>query len=326
MANNFNIEQFLDLTAYEQFRNSRRKGAGGRRFDVCLMNPPYGNRNIGDEFIHHKFTEKCLEISDNVICVMPAKLCMYDTSKDKNRKYFKQIYNDRLTEVEAVDSKLFSGTAMMMVGIHTFRKNNNKLIHLINLNKSENDINSLFDLSQFNNYEKEISKYLEINIDETNCYLCQVGKNEELLNKWIKNIQKHNKNVYLTTNSANGGMNGTFFSKTVGKIFNNANDLKNNFKERRGAVCNIMLFNSLLEAENCRDAMKRPLLRFALYRTQDDQNIRKKCFTYIPAIDWEDDRVKTDEGLLEVCGCPKDKCKEYADYCKKIIDKLDAEK
>ena len=29
MNNNFNIEQFLDLTSYEENRNDRRKGAGG---------------------------------------------------------------------------------------------------------------------------------------------------------------------------------------------------------------------------------------------------------------------------------------------------------
>ena len=34
-------------------------------------------------------------------------------------------------------------------------------------------------------------------------------------------------------------------------------------------------------------------------------------------------KVKTDEGLLEVCGCPKDKCKEYAEYCKKVIERVD---
>jgi hypothetical protein len=33
--------------------------------------------------------------------------------------------------------------------------------------------------------------------------------------------------------------------------------------------------------------------------------------------------VKTDEGLLEVCGCPEDKAKEYAEYCKEIIEKVD---
>ena len=48
-----------------------------------------------------------------------------------------------------------------------------------------------------------------------------------------------------------------------------------------------------------------------------------RVYKYIPAINWEDSRVITDEGLLEVCGCPKDKCKEYADYCRKIIEEVD---
>ena len=109
------------------------------------MNPPYGNRNTGDEFIHHKFVEKCLDLTNILICIMPAKLCMYDTSKDKNRTHYKEVYNYRLTEVEAVDSKVFTGTAMMTTAIHTFEKTNNGNIHLINLDKSEKNINSLFD-------------------------------------------------------------------------------------------------------------------------------------------------------------------------------------
>ena len=118
-------------------------------------------------------------------------------------------------------------------------------------------------------------------------------------------------------------MNAKWFSKTVGNIFDNINDLKQNFKDRKGAQCVIMIFDSIKEAENCRDAMKRPLLRWVLYRSQDDRTLRRKVYKYIPDIDWSDDRVKTDEGLLEVCGCPKDKCKEYAEYCKKIIDEVD---
>ena len=69
------------------------------------------------------------------------------------------------------------------------------------------------------------------------------------------------------------------------------------------------------------------MLRLTLYRTKDDQNMGyKKCYKYIPAIDWSNDKVKTDEGLLEICGCPKDKAKEYADYCKKIINEVDKKK
>ena len=65
-------------------------------------------------------------------------------------------------------------------------------------------------------------------------------------------------------------------------------------------------------------------MRFLLYRLQQDQRMTvKKCYKYVPNIDWSDDKVKTDEGLLEICGCPKDKCKEYADYCKNIIDEVD---
>ena len=52
-------------------------------------------------------------------------------------------------------------------------------------------------------------------------------------------------------------------------------------------------------------------------------SIVKRMADKIPEEDWSDDRVKTDEGLLEVCGCPKDKCKEYAEYCKNTIDKVD---
>ena len=33
--------------------------------------------------------------------------------------------------------------------------------------------------------------------------------------------------------------------------------------------------------------------------------------------------VMTDEGLLEVCGCPKDRCKEYAEYCRKYMEEFD---
>ena len=48
-----------------------------------------------------------------------------------------------------------------------------------------------------------------------------------------------------------------------------------------------------------------------------------RCYKYVPNIDWSDPRVVTDEGLLEVCGCPKDKCKEYAEYCHKYMEEFD---
>ena len=119
-------------------------------------------------------------------------------------------------------------------------------------------------------------------------------------------------------------MNGKAFSLKSGQIFNSYEEFENFFIERNVANgYNVILFNSNKAAKNCKIALQNPLLRFTIYRSQDDQNMGHRVYKYIPAINWEDDRVKTDEGLLQVCGCPADKAKEYAEYCKKIIEEVD---
>ena len=115
-----------------------------------------------------------------------------------------------------------------------------------------------------------------------------------------------------------------YFHQKNGQIFNSYNEFENFFIERNiSNGYNVILFNSTKAAENCKIALKNPLLRFTIYRLQDDQNTLCRVYKYVPDIDWSDDRVKTDEGLLEVCGCPKDKCKEYANYCRKVIEEVD---
>ena len=118
-------------------------------------------------------------------------------------------------------------------------------------------------------------------------------------------------------------MNGKWISGNSGKIFDNLDDLINYGIESKAAVKNIMSFKTIKEAENCKIALQNNILRWVLYKIQDDQGLTSRLYKYVPDIDWSDDRVKTDEGLLEVCGCPKDKCTEYADYCKKVIEEVD---
>jgi len=86
---------------------------------------------------------------------------------------------------------------------------------------------------------------------------------------------------------------------------------------------NILVFDNMNSAKNCKISLQNPLLRFTLSKLQTGQNIPANCFRYVPDIDWSDPRVVTDEGLLEVCGCPKDKCKEYAEYCKNYMEEFD---
>ena len=302
------------------------KKTGVKRFDICLMNPPYGNKKSGSSpFLHFYFVNKCLEIADKNVVIMPSRL-LYSTTKEYDN--IKNLYNKSLLSAEEIDSSVFQDTGMMPVAIYNFdNKKSKDTISIKRLNdKNEYDINSLNELDAFSQYEKNIFEIVKNNNPNYHPFR-PTGKDKkqnlsEFCDKYINTRWKKD-NIYLLTSLANGGMNGTFISNTLGQIINNNKDLKNEMIKRKGSCCTIMKFDNAIEAKNCKIALQNPLMRFILYRLQYDQSMTKRTYIGIPDIDWSDDRVKTDEGLLEVCGCPKDKCNEYADYCKHIIDELD---
>ena len=212
------------------------------------------------------------------------------------------------------------------------------ILNIIKINITYKDgssqtVDSLLNVSVFSDYEKNISKYLYRETKPNYCDLkvrdVNIKRNKEKLTEFLNNDLKSrlNKNdVFLLTNLANGGMNGKWISGNSGKIFDNLDDLINYGIESKAAVKNIMSFKTIKEAENCKIALQNNILRWVLYKIQDDQGLTSRLYKYVPDIDWSDDRVKTDEGLLEVCGCPKDKCKEYADYCRKVIEEVDSKR
>ena len=306
------------------------------KFDICLMNPPYGS--VGGDTIHLKFVDKCLNIANTQVVVMPFKFVT--KIYHKPAKKFKEKFSPYLSEVEEIDSKCFIGTAMYNVGIYVFGDETQNIdIKYVN---SENEIlESLLDKSEFTVYEKEIISYLEKQGPQEIVWAggnrklkselqnIAVENHKDFLKKKIidscKNL-KQQLNTYksgLIVNNSNGKMNGKAFTSISGQIFNSYKEFENFFIERNVANgYNVILFNSPKAAENCKIALQNPLLRFTIYRSQDDQNMAWRVYRYIPNIDWSDDRVKTDEGLLQLCGCPADKAKEYAEYCKKIIEEV----
>ena len=320
------------------------KKNGGKKFDVVLMNPPYGS--TGGDTLHLRFVDKCLDITDKQIVVMPFTFVTKVNHKTHNK--YKERFSRYLSEVEEVDSKLFMGTAMPNCGIYVFG-DETQSINIKYINAQNNSVASLLDLSEFSDYEKQFIKYLENN-NQHNMFgdvgrlnkskQWYIGKSEdaikqltkELAIKSCRKIKKYydSKNGYaLVLNRILGGPgNINFMSGKTGNILNGYDEVLEYCIKRNAAIgYNMIIFKSIKAAQNCKNALQRPLLQFTLFRTQDDQNITiKKCYKYIPDVNWEDPRVKTDEGLLEVCGCPKDKCKEYADYCKKIIEEVDKKK
>ena len=307
---------------------------GIKRFDICIQNPPYSR---GTDALHLQFVDKCLEISDKQVAIFPFT---FVTKKNiEKQDEYKKKFSNKLKSIEQVNSKVFKGTKMPDVAIYTFDNNITDNIEIIYSDGTKQNIESLIQMDIFSDYEKEIVKFLE-NQGRQQCktgpyhlkrkYFKDLSSDEieekvyqETKNNADKKIPKDK--IYLVCNSVNGGMNGKFFSSKVGQILNSFDDMIKYFASTDvGNPHTILMFNSVKEAENCKVALKNCVMRFLLYRLQQDQRMTvKRCYKYVPNIDWSDDMVKTDEGLLEVCGCPKDKCKEYADYCKKMINKVD---
>ena len=84
-----------------------------------------------------------------------------------------------------------------------------------------------------------------------------------------------------------------------------------------------MYFNSIKAAENCKLALKRPLLRFSLIKTQTNQSLTIWNYKYIPNINWTN--IESDYDILKACKCPENKIDEYIKYTTNIINKRDNE-
>lgn len=290
-----------------------------KKFDIILSNPPWGQN------IHYEFTQKYLDIADTVISIMPNSIVKRDT---KHFKKYKEAYNDYLYDVEELDSKNFEDTNMQNCCIFCFSQDKEDL-HIKYIDGKEEHIGGILekDYSGFTDYEKEIVKYLynkKPNIVDGKQVVNGVSPKKNLdgyINKMLSKLPDNK--AYLVVAASDGSMQAKYFSSKIGQIFNNKEDFKDFLYERGGKLTHYMWFDNKQCAENAKSAMLRPVLRFPLVRIQDNQSLSVLHYRYIPDIDWEDDRVKTDEGLLEVCGCPKDKCKEYADYCRKVIEEKD---
>lgn len=319
-----------------------------KHFDICILNPPYGS--TGGDTVHLKFVENCLDICNKQVVVMPFTFVTKLSNKVQNK--YKDRLSKYITDIEEVNSNVFTDTAMPNVGIYVLdnNKDKNEKIKITYIKGNIEELNSLLDKKNTTDYEDEILHVLSKNGSQfgfsagghdhvtkkslarqgiTDSITVQQLINQDIEKNCIKafklnKLSDNDKKIYMIVNSHLTPC-GKYFTKNVGQLYNSLQEIiKDQINRQKTAFFNYLVFNSEKEAENCKAALNNPLLRFALYKVQDDQNMTiNKCYKYVPSIDWSDDRVKTDEGLLEVCGCPKDKIKEYVEYCKDIIKKVD---
>ena len=70
----YNVKDFLELMKNKE---ELEKKTGVKRFDICLMNPPYSNK---EQFLDMKFVEEVNKICDVVISVQPGQKFISGTS------------------------------------------------------------------------------------------------------------------------------------------------------------------------------------------------------------------------------------------------------
>ena len=312
------------------------------KFDVCLMNPPYGDgQNKG---LHYEFVEKVVDICSETYCVMPFGLINKYSSTDIK---YKPVLGPHTVYAEEINGDIFPGTTQHNVGIYKFTANVNDNIHieyidgrtcnvsmLTNnpIDMADSTVKHIVDIlssnGNYTRYMRFCGKFSNVNSECKKAGITDQSVIDKMIyDKIADNCTRQlplNKK-YLMVNMANGAMNAHYISGNTGLTFNNITEVIDMlYKLKKTNGFNFIIFDSIKELNNCKIALENPLLRTLLSIIQYDQSMTiTNCYKYIPNIDWSDPRVVTDEGLLEVCGCPKEKCKEYAEYCSKYMEEFD---
>lgn len=336
----YDIKDFVEASNEKILKYNNMK-----KWDVCLMNPPYGAK--GEKDLHYRFTEKCINMCDDVICVMPFTLI--NSKGDVNEKY-RKILQCSLIEAEELNaSEYFGDTEQLNIGVYQFNKNKvSKDINIIFLNKKDVYTTETLDIPLFSEYESQFTTLLQPAlipdvqirwneyIDHPERHVERISKKYNIQNPSLQDVIKKlreervqslpDNKIYLNTNAVTGNKpNGLYIFNTTGRIFQNKDEVLSYLNKMNTSVGYMFIsFDTVNEAKNCKISLQNPLLRFVLLKQQEQAGrMMKTCYQYVPNIDWSDPRVVTDEGLLEICGCPKDKCKEYAEYCRKYMEEFD---
>ena len=238
-----------------------------KKWDVCLMNPPYSNGNDG---LHLQFTEKCINLADNTICLMPFSFISVKSAT--NKKYIPKL-EKQLVDVVEIDSNAFIDTHMANVGIYTFSSIAPTNISITYLDNKSIKVKTLNDIQQFDKYEIQIETIIKNNGSNSCVSTPYYEKNNLNIATNISKTFPNNKTI-LVCSSVNGKIDAKFFSNKIGQIFNVNNEFINFLMSSTSLTpYNYLLFDNNIAAKNCKNALLNPLMRFF----QQKLKIIKEC-------------------------------------------------
>ena len=103
----YDIKDFLEMKNSELLKMNQ-----GKKFDICLMNPPYSKD------LHIKFLEKTIQCADNVISIQPIDFLIAQ-DHEVNIKSKRNVYKDIITHINKVE-KISQDDANTYFGIDQF--------------------------------------------------------------------------------------------------------------------------------------------------------------------------------------------------------------
>ena len=177
---------------------------GGKKFDICLMNPPYLGKTKNEHNFHLKFLNKAIEISSKVVSIQPIGF-LYKTydrkSPDKDEKKVIEYFEKFSTSIEEIDgNKVFDADFGIKLGIIDVCTNSKDDIIRIDGKKysSVSQVN-LFShdslLVEFNNvvsqlYKKDNLRKHWVDIDKRNPKQMKKKEEDGKSRKWFVNVAK----------------------------------------------------------------------------------------------------------------------------------------
>ena len=268
------------------------KETGIKKFDICLMNPPYG---MG---LHLKFLEKVIEVTDKVVTIQPTTWLQDPKENTHKKKYRNTIINNilDLENINQIDAaKIFKARFSNDIGIYVCSKNHE-------------DKN--FDEDVFGNTVEgyNIKDILEKIKNKTKQYLGDVIEHQKV-DGWRVRIdhmrpipsfdprsgKDYEVNLkggysYLGKNSYvfyDGKRNGKWWSECVGA--------KNQFTKKVGdPFPNSIKFDTEKEAENFENSLKTVFMQFIRRAYQRDTRMPLKNIPFMNDYKntWDDNDFK----------------------------------
>ena len=279
----------------------------GRKFDICLMNPPYAN-HPGDG-LYVKFLNKCINITNNLISINPDGPITGHGSGSLAKYAFKEFRENLDSynfDIELIDGKQFDAAIKSNICIIKFDRNKDHNIHL-NYYGHEEDFDKQKDINIFfyNDYLVEFDKKIRKYVKENGCiedHMKLTAGYGDFVKSKLKEINPDKSKLFVYFLKPNASFPYAKMKK------NDLDKVKeyNDEDQYKKSMCYVEFDKSEKnKAENFLNYLDSDLVKLCIkFSTLSNiQNINR--YTIIPWLDFS--KSYTDEELFEMIGMKYDK-------------------